>query len=99
MKLNIKKLKINIIECITFKDRLCGFMFKKDIITSGLLFKKCNSIHTFFMFQPIDIIMTDKGNNIVYKKEYLKPNHIIKPIKGAYSTYELPVDSIKKLKL
>jgi len=98
MKLNIKKLKINIIECITFKDRLVGFMFKKDIITHGLLFKKCNSIHTFFMFQPIDIIMTDKENNIVYKKEALEPNHIIRSIKGAYSTYELPIGSINKIK-
>lgn len=97
MKLNIKKLKINVIKCTTFKKRLLGFMFEKKLIKSGLLFEKCNSIHTFFMYQPIDIIMTDKENNIVYIKEAFKPNHIIWPIKKAYATYELPIGSINKL--
>ncbi|MDD3048457.1 MAG: DUF192 domain-containing protein [Bacilli bacterium] len=94
MKLNINKIKI--IECNSFYSRLKGFMFRKKIITEGLLFKNCNSIHTFFMLQKIDVIMTDKDNNILYKYEDLKPWKIILPKKNVKNIYELPVGSIKK---
>ena len=39
--------------CTKFKDRLIGNMFKKNI--QDMCFPKCNSIHTFFMFKPIDV--------------------------------------------
>lgn len=97
MKINVNKLDTDIVECNSFIKRITGFMFKRNKITSGLLFKKCNAIHTFFMFQPIDIIMTDKNNNILYTYPNFKPNRIILPKKDVYYTYELPIGSIKKL--
>ena len=65
--------KINIIEAKTFKQRLLGLMFKKNI-DYALLFKRCNSIHTFFMKEKIDVVMTDKNNFIKDLKinDYLK---------------------------
>jgi uncharacterized membrane protein (UPF0127 family) len=70
-------------------------MFARRKITHGLLFKKCNAIHTFFMYQPIDVIMTDVDNNILYMYENLPPWRVILPKKGVCYTYELPVGSIK----
>lgn len=90
---------MKIMICQTFYNRLIGFMFKIKKINYGLCFPKCNSIHTFFMFQTIDIIMTNKNNKILYLFPNLKPNRIIMPKKNVYYTYELPIDSIKKLKL
>jgi hypothetical protein len=97
MKINVKQLNIEIIRCNKWYNRLIGFMFKKRKIESGLLFDRCNAIHTFFMYQPIDVVMTDINNNILFTFENLKSNRIILPKKGVYNTYELPAGSIRKL--
>lgn len=97
MKLNVKQFDIPIIECKSFKTRLIGFMFRIKKINHGLLFKNCDSIHTFFMFQPIDVIMTDRNDNILYMYKSLKPNRIIVPKKNVYNTYELPINCIKNI--
>ena len=92
------KLKLNNIEIKIAKDfftRLKGFMFKKNI-NYCLCFPKCNSIHTFFMLTNIDVVMTDKNNNILYTYHNLKPNKIILPKKNVYYTYELPAGYLKK---
>lgn len=83
------KMNINIKMCDSFFKRLKGFMFKKNI-DYGLCFKKCNSIHTFFMFKKIDVIMTDKDNKILYIFNGLGPCRIILPKKNVYYTYEIP---------
>lgn len=62
--------------------------FQKRPTKQVYCFPKCNSIHTFCMFQSIDVIMTDKKNQILYAYENVKPNHIILPKKKVYYTYE-----------
>lgn len=88
MKTNLKKENITIKHCNTFFKRLIGMSFKIKNQPYIYCFPKCNSIHTFFMFQNIDIIMTDKNNNVVYTRENMKPNRIILPKKNVYYTYE-----------
>ena len=75
-----------------------GFMFKRKAIDYGLLFDKCSSIHTFFMFQKIDVILLDKDNNIIKTYESLKPNRIILPKKGVKKVLELPLNTIIDIK-
>lgn len=86
-------------DCIIFFDRLLGFILKLDKITIGKRFPKCNSIHTFFMLQNIDIIMTDKNNKIIKMYENFKPERIIFPKKNVYYTYELPLGSCKHFEI
>lgn len=95
MTLKVGKKHIKIIECKSFFKRLMGFMFKKKTIDYGLLFDKCSSIHTFFMFQKIDVILLDKDNNIIKTYEALKPNRIILPKKNVKKVLELPINTIK----
>lgn len=90
--------KITIYEAKTFKERLFGLMFKKNI-DYCLLFKNCNSIHTFFMKENIDVVMTDKNNKILYIKKNMKKNRIILPKRGVYKTYEFPSNFIKDLNI
>lgn len=92
MILNINNNKIEIKKCETFLQKLKGLMFVKKTINFGLCFKNCNAIHTFFMFQKIDVIMTDKDNNIMYIYRNLKPFRVILPKKNVFYTYELPKD-------
>ncbi|MBE6153505.1 MAG: hypothetical protein E7166_04705 [Firmicutes bacterium] len=93
MKIVIDNKIINIKKCTSFKDRLLGFMFKKNI-TSGLLFEKCNSIHTIFMKEAIDIIGINEDNKVVGYKKSIEPYKFLK-IKNAKKIIELPSNSIK----
>ncbi len=64
---------------------------------SALWIDKCNSIHTYFMKIPIDVIFVDKNLKIYSLKHNLKPWKIIWPQWGAQSVFELPAGKIKKL--
>ena len=86
--------KLKIKPCNNMFNRFLGLMFKKNICY-GLCFPKCNSIHTFFMRIPIDVIMTDKNYNILYIFNNLKPNKIILPKKNVYYTFELPINKFR----
>lgn len=79
----IMKLKI----ASSFKDRLIGLMFKKNI-DYCLCFEKCNCIHTFFMKENIVVVFTDKNKNILKIKN--TPKNKILFCWNAYFTYEFP---------
>lgn len=86
------KIKVFILKNII--KRFIGFMFKKDI-DYALCFPRCNSIHTFFMKENIDVYMTDKNNKIIYIYKNLKKNRIILPKRNVYNTYEFPINTIE----
>ena len=69
-------------------------MFKRNI-NKILCFPRCRSIHTFFVLNPIDIVMTDKNYNILYIYKSLKPFRIILPKKNVYYTFEFKVNEFK----
>ena len=75
--------------CYTFKNRLLGNCFKKEI-TDILCFPRCNSIHTFFMKTNIDVIMLDRRKRITHIFSNVKPWRIILPKKKVYYVLELP---------
>ena len=89
MYLELNKLNIPVKYNKAFKDKLIGMMFKKRKEKILYCFSNCNIIHTFFMFQNIDAIMTDKNNKILYYYNNLKPNKIILPKRNVYYTYEI----------
>ncbi len=91
MKLIYQNKSINIKECKTFFERFKGFMLKKNI-NEALLFNHCNSIHTFFMYKNIDVIMCDKDNNILHYYNNLGKNRIILPKKRVKKVYETPAN-------
>lgn len=58
----------------TMRDRMLGLMFSSDIPRGdGLLLSPCNSIHTFFMKYPIDVLFLDKNNTVVKVYQSLVP--------------------------
>lgn len=89
MELIYENKKINLVECKTFFSRFKGFMLKKNI-DKALLFDNCNSIHTFFMKENIDVILCNKENEILYYYSNLPPNKIIFPKKNVTKVFELP---------
>lgn len=95
MYLFINNKNILLKEAKTFKEKFMGLMGKTNI-DYALLFRN-NGIHTFFMKEDIDVVLTDKNYNISYIYKSVKKNKIILPKKGVYYTFELPKNSTKKL--
>lgn len=89
MKLIYGNIDIDLYECKDFFSRLKGFMFTRNI-DKALLFDKCNSIHTFFMKENIDVIMCDKDNMVLYFYSNLSKNKVILPKKGVRKVFETP---------
>lgn len=87
MYINLKNKDIVIKPCKSYWSRLTGFMFRFDPITKGLYFPHCNAVHTMFLYQDIDIAMTDDNNKIIYLYQHLKPWHIVSEHE-AVDTYE-----------
>ena len=87
----IKNMSVKV--CNNLFNRFKGFMFAKNI-NYGLCFPKCNSIHTMFMFKPIDVIMTDKDFKVLYIFKNFKPYKVIFPKKNVYYTFEFPINKL-----
>jgi hypothetical protein len=87
--------KFQLVDCISFFSRFKGLMFTRNI-DHCMRFSRCNSIHTFFMFECIDVVMTDKDNNVLYIFKNVKPFRVILPRRGVYNVYELPCNSINE---
>ncbi len=81
----------------TFFKRLKGLMFTKDLLAGhGLYIKPCQSIHTFFMNYPIDVLYLSEYLEIVGMDETMKPATVGKYQRKAYSVLELPSGTIKR---
>ena len=94
MKIVWSDTEVSVKLCSNFKDRLLGLMFKKEKLNYCLCLPRCNSIHTFFMKQNIDIIMTDKNNVVTHVIKNLTPWKVILPKKNVYYTYEFSTDLV-----
>lgn len=100
MKMNLNNKYIDIKVATSFKDRLIGLMGKTNI-DYGILFPNCNSIHTYFMKEPIDVIALDNDFNIIFIENSLSPNKIysVKRKLNKTQILELPQNSTSSLKL
>lgn len=100
MYLKTNKQKYDIVLANSFYKRLTGLIGKKNI-DYGILFPKCNSIHTYFMKENIDIVGLDENNEVIYKYENLDKNRVIKINYDTKKTsiLEMPANSTKKIKV
>ena len=73
--------------CDTFLTKFLGLMFRKKQ-KLHFKFKKDvkHSIHTFFVFFPIDITFLDKNNKVIEVRKNLKPFSIYFP-KNKYNSF------------
>lgn len=78
-------------------ERMKGLMFSDDIPNQadGFLIKRCNSIHTFFMNYPLDVIFLDKNLKVIKIIENLRPWKITLFYLRATQTLELKGNHLK----
>jgi len=80
------------------KTRFLGFMGKENI-DSGILFPRCNAIHTFFMKEEIDVVGLNEENQVIYIFREVPKNKVVKVSEDAKKTsiLELPKNASKKI--
>lgn len=90
-----KELAPNLAVADTFFTRLKGLLGKNELPHGeGLWIKHCNSVHTFGMQFPIDVVFLDKENCVVGLAKTLRPNRISRIYSSASSVIELPAGTI-----
>lgn len=99
MYLQVKKKKIKLIELTTFWNRFKGLKFVLEPINYGVKFPNKKFVTTNFLCQKIDIVLTDKEDNILYMYENMKTEKYIFPKQKVYNVYFLPLNTVKNLKL
>ena len=62
----------------------------------GLLFKRCSSLHTFFMHFPIDIVFMDKKGKVLKSAPQVGPFKLVAAPFRAHFALELPVGAIER---
>jgi len=98
MKLKLNNQMIEIKVANTLSMRFLGLMGKKNF-KYGILFPKCNAIHTFFMKEDIDVIGLNEENQVIYIYREVPKNKVVKVSDDAKKTsiLELPKNTSKKL--
>ncbi len=75
--------------------RMKGLLGKKKLDAGkGLLIRPCNSIHTFCMKFPIDVIFLDKENRVVALYKNFPKNRLTSIFRKAASVLELPAGTL-----
>lgn len=74
----------------TLITRLLGLLGRKTLQREeGLYIKHCNSIHTFFMNFPIDVIFVDRSLKVKKVVQHVKPWRLVLPVIGAVDVIEV----------
>ena len=74
-------------------------MFVKTPRYEAILLKPCNSIHTFFMRFPIDVLFINENMEVIRKIEGLKPWKVIPPRKGCEMVIEAAAGRFKNIEV
>lgn len=79
----------------TILARAKGLLGRKSFLPEeALVLKPCNSIHTFFMHFPIDVLFISKDNRVIKAISSLKPFRITSVYLRSAFVIELPAGTI-----
>lgn len=79
----------------TAVQRVKGLMGRDCLMAGeGLLFKRCSSLHTFFMRFPIDVLFLDKNRKVLKPVPEVSPFKLVVAPLRAFYALELPAGVI-----
>ena len=83
----------------TFFSSLIGLMGRRELPEGhGLWIPHCQSVHTFWMRFPIDVLFLNSDRRVVHLVEGMVPFRISRHFRQARSILELPVLTIQSSK-
>lgn len=99
MYIKVKNRKIEITELTTFWERFRSLKLVLDPITTGVKIPHKRFATTYFFCQRVDIVMTDKDNNILYIFKNVKTEKRILFKRKVYNVYYLPLNTVDNLEI
>lgn len=99
MYLKINKKKLEIVELSTFSQKLKGIKFLLEPIDYAIKFPNRKWITTVFLCQRVDIVMTDKDENIKRIYKNVKSEKYFFPKLKVSNIYFLPLKTAQDLKI
>ncbi|MBN2831517.1 MAG: DUF192 domain-containing protein [Candidatus Omnitrophica bacterium] len=79
----------------SFLARIKGLLgFKSLDVGQAMIIRPCNSVHTFFMHFPIDVLFVDKNNRVAKIIKRMKPFRVSLMCTRSKSVIELPAGII-----
>ena len=84
----------------SWRQRMVGLL-AHDALPSdeALIFPGCNSIHTFGMRFPIDVIFVNREWRVVAVREGLLPGRLVLPVRRAWGVVEAACGTLKRVNL
>jgi len=80
----------------TLPQRIKGLLGQRNLRPGGgLILRPCNSVHTFFMRFPIDVLFLDKDNRVVDALDNLAPFRLSPIYFTARLAIELPAGTLQ----
>lgn len=80
----------------SFGARLSGLIGKRfSPALDGMVFDRCNAIHTFFMRYPIDVIFADEKYRVLKTVPAFPPWRPFLACKNAFYVIELPAGTLE----
>lgn len=80
----------------TAAQRVRGLLGRDCLIEGeGLLFKRCSSLHTFFLSFPIDIVFLDSNRKVLKAVAGVRPFRLVAAPLRAHYAIQLPEGSIR----
>ncbi len=77
--------------------RIIGLLNRQELLPGqGLIIGPCNSVHTFFMRFPIDVVFVDKNNKIIKAINSLRPFRATGIYFFSTLVIELPAGTLEK---
>ena len=98
MKLIINKKKLNIIEMTKPLEKLKGIKFILEPINEAYRFTS-HYANTYFLFQRVDVIMTNEENKVLYIYSNCKTEKFIFPKLKVKYVYFLPLGVSKYIEI
>ena len=79
-----------------FGERLSGLIGKRfSASLDGMVFDRCNAIHTFFMRYPIDVIFADEKYRVLKTVPAFPPWRPFLACRNAFYVIELPAGTLE----
>lgn len=84
-----------VLRAATVWRRLRGFIGRPEPRQGeGILLAPCNSVHTFLMTFPLDLLFLDERGKVLRTIQSIRPWRCTRPVSGARYVLEVPVGTI-----
>ena len=89
------ELASRVFEAKSYLSRMRGMLGRRFDNFDAMLFQKNNSVHTFFMGIPIDVVFVDHEGVVKFQSNTLKPWRMTGCL-AAKTTIEFPAGTLKR---